>query len=207
MKLVISCLLICMSIGSIAASELRAEDDSPAALEMSGIAVKATKVPGFVETNLQETATQSTVTKEGIELLGTPGQSSIYKALTLLPSLHVDTADPYGFASRSPFNIRVRGQGGLGMSTMIEGVPIWAIESPGPRMDMFDLENLRSITLYRGAVPPDQGLGAMDTAGALEIGILKPADQFGVTVSQSAGSDGFLRSYGRVDSGKLPGDL
>ena len=207
MKLSISCLLVCLSMGSIGDLNVYADGDPPSALEISGVAVKATKVSDFVEPKLTETATQSTLTKDSIELLGTPAQTSIYKVLSLLPSIHVDTADPYGFSSRSPFNIRVRGQGGLGMSTMVEGVPVWAIESPGPRMDMFDLENIGSMTLYRGAVPPDKGLGAMDTAGTLDIGILKPAEKFGVTVDQSAGSDGFLRTYGRIDSGKLLSDI
>ncbi len=174
-------------------------------LEFENIVVKSTRENGFVERKHNETATQSTVTKEAISLSGGPGQSSYFKALDLLPSINVESADPYGF-SASPTSIRVRGQQAIGMSTMVGGVPVWGIQSPGPRQDMFDLENFQSITLYRGGVPPDKGLGGMDTAGALDIEILKPTDTFGMRVHQGAGSYGFLRSFVRLDSGKLPTD-
>ena len=116
--------------------------------------------------------------------------------------MNMETSDPYGFFF-SPISMRVRGQQAIGMSTMIEGIPIWGIQRPGPRLDIFDLENVQSITLYRGGSPPDKGLGGMDTAGALDVGLVKPADTFGGIAKQSAGSYDFLRTFVRVDSGKL----
>ncbi len=85
----------------------------------------------------------------------------------------------------------------------IEGVPVWAQESPGPRPDMLDLENIAGITLYRGAIPPDRGLGAMNIAGNIDLAVLRPSEQFGVDVRQGFGSYDFMRGYARIDSGRL----
>ena len=87
---------------------------------------------------------------------------------------------------------------------MIEGIPVWGIQQPGPRLDTFDLENFQSITLYPGAAPPDKGLGGMNTAGAIDIGMLKPSSTFDATIKQSFGSFDLMRTYARIDSGNLP---
>ena len=83
----------------------------------------------------------------------------------------------------------------------IEGVPVWAQESTGPRPDRLGLENISGITLYRGAIPPDRGLGAMNIAGNIDLRLLRPSDQFGVEIGQGFGAYDFMRSYARVDSG------
>jgi len=158
---------------------------------------------GFVERKQNETANQETVTKEAIALVGGPGQTNILKALDLLPSVNFQSSDPYGFVF-SPISMRIRGQQAISLGTMIEGIPVWAIQQPGPRLDTFDLENFQSITLYPGAAPPDKGLGGMNTAGAIDIGILKPSSTFDATIKQSFGSFDLLRTYARIDSGKLP---
>ncbi len=116
--------------------------------------------------------------------------------------MNFETSDPYGFVF-SPISMRIRGQQAISLGTMIEGVPVWAIQQPGPRLDTFDLENFQYISLIRGAAPPDKGLGGMDTAGAIDIGIAKPSDKFDAIVKQTGGSFDFWRTYARVDSGKL----
>jgi iron complex outermembrane receptor protein len=158
---------------------------------------------GFVEPKQNETANQDTVTKEAIALVGGPGQTNILKALDLLPSVNFQASDPYGFAF-SPISMRIRGQQAISLGTMIEGIPVWAIQQPGPRLDTFDLENFQSMTLYRGAAPPDKGLGGMNTAGAIDIGILKPSSTFDAVIKQSFGSFDLMRTYARIDSGILP---
>ncbi len=158
---------------------------------------------GFMEVKQNETATEDTVTKEAITIVGGPSQTNMLKALELAPSVNFEASDPYGLVF-SPISMRIRGQQAISLGTTIEGIPVWAIQQPGPRLDTFDLENFQSMTLYRGAVPPDKGLGGMNTAGALDIGILKPSDTFGATIKQSIGSFDFLRTYTRIDSGNLP---
>ena len=171
-------------------------------LELDEVEVKAKRDNGFVERKHNETSTRSTVTKEEITL-SSPGQTSLFKAINLLPSVHMESSDPYGL-TQSPISIRIRGQQAIGMSTMIEGVPTWGISSPGPRVGMLDMENVESITLFRGGVPSDKGLGGQNTAGVFDISILKPSNTFRGQVNQSIGEYGFLRSFARIDSGKLP---
>ena len=158
---------------------------------------------GFVERKQNETDTVDTVTKEAITTVAGPGQTNILKALDLLPSVNFESTDPYGFVF-SPISMRIRGQQAISLGTMIEGIPVWAIQQPGPRLDTFDLENLQFISLIRGASPPDKGLGGMDTAGSLDIGIVKPSNTFDAIIEQSAGSFDFWRTYARIDSGNLP---
>ena len=178
------------------------QSDARKNLELDEVEVKAKRDNGFVERKNKETTTQSTVTKEAINL-SSPGQTSLFKAIDLLPSVQVDSSDPYGL-TQSTRGIRVRGQQAIGMSTMIEGIPVWGIQSPGPRVGMLDMENIQSVTLYRGGAPSDKGLGGQNTAGVFDVSILKPSDTFGALVNQSIGAYGFLRSFARIDSGKLP---
>lgn len=172
-------------------------------VELENIEVKGTESRGFIEAKRAQPRTESTVTKEAIQKLGGPAQTSIYQTLRLLPSITVETADPYGLNTRTPFNLRVRGQAGKGTAMTIEGVPVWAQESPGPRPDMLDLENISRVTLYRGAIPPDKGLGAMNIAGNIDLGVLKPAEEFGVDIRNGFGAYDFMRNYVRLDSGRL----
>lgn len=172
-------------------------------VELENVQVEGIQSKGFIEEKRTQPRTETTVTKDAIQKLGGPAQTSIYQTLRLLPSVTIETADPYGLNTRTPFNFRVRGQPGKGTAMTIEGVPVWAQESPGPRPDMLDLENVSRVTLYRGAVPPDKGLGAMNIAGNIDLGVLRPSEEFGVDVRNSFGAYDFMRNYVRVDSGRL----
>lgn len=196
-------LFLAVLVAGLLLSTFAAASDDPS-LSLEGIEVKGKQEDEFVEKKTDEPRTESTVTKKGLELLGTPAQTMSLKALDLLPSIEVDTPDAYGFVSRFPFTLRSRGELGIGMGYMFEGVPVWGEQPPGPRPDMFDMENIKSTTFYRGAVPVDKGLGAMNTAGAISQEVLKPADDFGVTFDQAAGTHEFTRSFLRLDTGTLP---
>ncbi len=160
----------------------------------------------IVEPKQSQPRTERTVTKEGIERLAGPGQTSIYKAIDVLPSIHFETIDAYGLSTNLLNNtggIRIRGRQGITAGFTIEGVPVWGISSPGPRSDMFDMENFSNITLYPGAVPVNKSFGAGNTAGVMEATMMRPSDEFGLTFRQTYGMWDLYRSYGRVDSGQL----
>ena len=53
--------------------------------------------------------TGTSVTKKGIELLGTPAKTSVYNTLDILPGLNVESKDPYGLSGT---DIRIRGARG-----------------------------------------------------------------------------------------------
>lgn len=142
---------------------------------------------------------KSTVTPEGTKILGGPAQANYYKTLDLMPSVIEDTADPYGLS----FNrqITVRGVTSSFVAQTYDGLPLAGIIPGG---DLFDLENVAGIDLCRGALQANQGLGFSNAAGALDIRLLPPQSQFGGQISQGFGSDGFHRTFARIDSGLLP---
>jgi iron complex outermembrane receptor protein len=134
------------------------------------------------------------------------------KALDLIPSVNGQNADPYGMAANQPPSnqaVRIRGEsasssGTPGSIRTIEGIPLTG--APGGGASILDLENSDGLTIYRGAIPPNRGLGWANIAGNLDIAMLKPAEKFGLFAKQSYGSFDFNRTFARIDSGRLATD-
>jgi iron complex outermembrane receptor protein len=147
-------------------------------------------------TNPNET---STVTGEGVQILGGPAQASTYKPLDLMPSVIEDSADPYGLSFNR--SITVRGVSDFFMSRTVDGLPIGGIVGGA---DFIDLSNIGSETLYRGSLESNQGLGFSNAAGVLDLHVLPPAAKVGGTITEGIGSDGMWHTSGRIDSGLLP---
>jgi iron complex outermembrane receptor protein len=144
-------------------------------------------------------AGSSSVTPQGIAILGGPAQTSFYQALTMTPSVLVESPDPYGLSPTQ--NINIRGKGDFHLSKNIEGLPLMGIVGG---TDLYDLENIRRIDIYRGAVPSDQSLGLSNASGVINQLILGPQDKAGVTGRQAFGTDSFYKTFVRVDTGLLP---
>lgn len=138
------------------------------------------------------------VTGQGITILGGPAQTSFYQALTMMPSVLVESPDPYGLSPTR--NINIRGKGDFHLSKNIEGLPIMGIVGG---TDLYDLENIRRIDVYRGAAPSDQGLGLSNASGVVNQLILGPQDKAGVFGRQAFGSNNFYKTFVRVDTGLL----
>ncbi|EFK05451.1 TonB-dependent receptor plug domain protein, partial [delta proteobacterium NaphS2] len=146
--------------------------------------------------------TGTEVTKEGIESEGTKAKTSVYEAIDILPGIIVESAGGYGLAAEQT-TIRVRGiRGYLGSMTM-EGVPNYGGNPIGPRQYIYDTENFQSISVYKGAVPSDLGTGVGDRGGAIELKQQWPTEEFGFRISQGVGTDGYHRTFLRIDSGSL----
>jgi len=145
--------------------------------------------------------TGSSVTKKGLELLGTPAETSIYNTLSILPGTNVESLDPYGL---SHSYTRVRGLKDRYIGMTVEGVPNYGIMSIGAREHIYDTQNIKSVSLYKGASPADLGTGSGNRGGAIELELRRPEEKIGVELNQSLGSDDFMRTFLRVDSGKLP---
>ena len=145
--------------------------------------------------------TGTTVTQRGIELLGTPAKTSVYNVLDLLPGLNVESNDPYGLSGK---DIRIRGVKGYFTGITVEGIPNYGIMPVGPREDIYDMENMESVSLYKGAGPADLGTGSGNRGGSVELRLRRPEDNLGIELSQSFGSEDFVRTFLRLDSGKLP---
>jgi len=140
----------------------------------------------------------SSVSGQGISVLGGPAQTSFYQALTMSPSVLVESPDPYGLSPTR--NINIRGKGDFHLSKNIEGLPIMGIVGG---TDLYDLENIRRIDVYRGAVPSEQSLGLSNASGVVNQLILGPQDKAGVFGRQAFGSDSFYKTFVRVDTGLL----
>lgn len=142
---------------------------------------------------------RSVVTKTGLDLLGGPAQASVYAPLNLMPSVNVESPDPYGLSPTRAINIR--GKSDFHMTRNIEGLPLGGVVGG---TDMFDLEDIARIDLYRGGLEADQGLGVSNATGAVDQRVLGPLDKFGAAGKQAFGSFGFHRTFARVDTGALP---
>jgi iron complex outermembrane receptor protein len=141
----------------------------------------------------------SSVTREGIAILGGPGQVSSYQPLDLIPSVSVESPDPYGLSNTR--NINIRGKGDFHLSKNIEGLPIGGIVGG---TDLYDLENIGRIDLYRSAMPANVGLGISNATGVIDQRILAPQDKPGLFARQGFGTDNFYKTFLRVDTGVLP---
>ncbi|HOI18185.1 MAG TPA: TonB-dependent receptor plug domain-containing protein, partial [Geobacteraceae bacterium] len=171
-------------------------------MELDEIKVRDTRENAFVETKGTQPYTESTITKEGIKIIGGPGQSSVIKVLDVLPSVNVESFDPYGLNRQGRF-LRIRGQGAMSIDYSLEGIPVDAGAGARTQENAFDMENFSGVTLYKGASPVDQGFGWGNSGGTVNMSILKPLDKAGLTVSQSAGSFNFFRTFVRADTGEI----
>ncbi|MDR3630380.1 MAG: TonB-dependent receptor [Desulfocapsaceae bacterium] len=141
---------------------------------------------------------KSSVTKAGINLLGGPGQARPYDPLILMPSVIVESPDPYGLSPTG--NINIRGKSNFHLTNDVQGLPLTGIVGGAY---LFDLENIDQIDVYRGGLSANQGLGVSNASGAVDQQILGPQDTFSVLAKQSLGSFHFSRTFGRVDTGVL----
>ncbi|NTW55880.1 MAG: TonB-dependent receptor [Chlorobiaceae bacterium] len=151
------------------------------------------------------------VTGKETEVLN-PSQMSVYKAINLLPSINQQSVDPWGLADIVNYHesFRFRGveatAGGVPATTVnIEGLPLTG--RPGGGATIYDLENFGTINIYTGVMPAYAGLGLADVGGKINMEIRRPEDKFDMLLKQSIGSDSFRRTYLRVDTGLLPGDV
>ncbi|MCD6184248.1 MAG: TonB-dependent receptor [Deltaproteobacteria bacterium] len=145
--------------------------------------------------------TGTSVTKKGIELLGTPAKTSVYNTLDILPGLNVESKDPYGLSGT---DIRIRGAKGIYCGMTVEGIPNYGIMPIGAREDIYDMENMESVSLYKGGSPADLGTGSGNRGGSMALQLRRPEDKAGVELGQSFGSKDFVRTFLRIDSGELP---
>jgi len=149
-------------------------------------------------------STGSEISSKGIALQGPKAETSVNEAINLLPGLNTESADGRGLGGEQS-TMRSRGVRGMLGSLTVEGVPNYGGNPIGPRDYLYDLENINTIAVYKGAVPADIGTGVGSRGGAIELRPDWPHEKFGAQLSQSAGSDNYYRTFLRLDSGKLPG--
>ncbi|MEJ5348360.1 MAG: TonB-dependent receptor [Desulfosoma sp.] len=179
-----------------------AEQSGSSEKKIEDIVVQAEKILTPTRQADETVYTGTAVTKKGMEAQGPRASTSVYETLRILPGVQVESPDPFGLAAEQQA-MRVRGVRGYLAALTVEGIPNYGGNPIGPRDYIYDMMNVESISLYKGAVPGDIGTGIGSRGGALWLQPRWPQDDFGVHLGQSVGSHTYTRSEGRVDSGRL----
>lgn len=140
----------------------------------------------------------SSVTHQGLTLFGGGAQTSFYQAASVLPSVNVESPDPFGLSTTR--NINIAGKSDFHLSRNINGLPIHGIVGG---TDLYDLENIYRLDVYRGPIPADKSLGMSNATGVIDQILLGPQDQASNFIEQSFGSWDFNKTFARFDSGLL----
>ncbi len=145
------------------------------------------------------------MSKEAVEALEGTSSTNYFKTLELLPSVTVETHDPYSLTVDQSM-LRVRGQLGdtfSKLSATIEGVPYGSNVGNSGTGYLIDKENIAQTEFSTGLIAANEGFGMGTTAGALNLKIAKPTDEAGATLSLGAGTDSYKKVFLRADSGKI----
>jgi iron complex outermembrane receptor protein len=171
-------------------------------ISLDDVVVRGRQSASVFEAKDIQPDTESTVTREGLQKYGGAGQINSFKAIDILPSVNFQSADVFGLTNNR--SIRVRGQ--TRVASTVDGLSLlnYGLDPGISDTWLFDIENLEEVTLYRGAVSPDMSLVPYNTGGTMNRSILRPRDQFGVTLHDGIGTFGFNKIFTRIDSGLLP---
>ncbi|MBU2839898.1 TonB-dependent receptor [Acidithiobacillus thiooxidans] len=167
---------------------------------------EAAVLPVQIGQSSTRSATVFRLDQKQVAALAGPGGANSEAALGFLPGVSYNAADALNLANvqSASKGLRVRGETVQhGAGDLLDGLPLVAGFS-GPGQWLVDQEDIQSLQLFMGAVPPSlPSPGSL--AGVVDSRILWPQAQTAWLFSQSVGSKGFSRSFLRWDSGALPG--
>jgi iron complex outermembrane receptor protein len=179
-------------------------------MEEAAVSLDAIEVSGegghvLFEEKQDQLSTQTSLTRDGIEILSGATQGSPLQAIRTLPSVQISSEEPYGFGNFFASGVKIRGQRikAPGSNLLVEGLQVTG--APGGSQYLFDMENVDGLSLYKGGIPVDKGLAFAASAGLLDYRLRRPNDELGLFYEQSVGSFDYQRSFIRLDSGRLPG--
>ncbi|MDD3770627.1 MAG: TonB-dependent receptor [Sulfuricurvum sp.] len=144
---------------------------------------------------------------KSIATLGTQANMNPYTIIQYSPSVNFTPVDAAGSNEPSyhdPIRIRGKSQSGPGGVFMIDGTPISS--NPGGGKQLVDMENVASIDLHKGYLSADKNLGFSSLIGKVDMNLRQASSKAGAEVSQAFGSDSFMRTFVRFDSGRI-GDV
>lgn len=167
--------------------------------ELKTVNVEAASILDMAQSN-KPIGTKQTISTGTISKQGGAEQVNYHKPISLIPGVDLANRDPYGTTN----TLRIRGKshdayGGSGGT--IEGSPVKGM-APGKSLN-FDLENISSISVSKGPIAANDGIGFSTDGGIIDLKIQRPKDEFGGKLKQSLGSHYFKRTFVRIDSGNL----
>ena len=131
---------------------------------------------------------------------GFESNTSVYNKLTRMPGVSVESQDITGLSEKS---VRIRGIKSYFTGMTVEGIPNYGIMPIGPRDYLYDMENIRSVTLYKGAIPTGVFSATGNKGGVIRLNFKRPDEEGALTLRQSMGSDRYIRSLVRFDAGEF----
>lgn len=157
--------------------------------------------------NVQDTAiiedstigSKHVVSEKEIKIFDSAELINPYKAISLEPGVDIRFNDPWGMS----ISHKIRGKADRNIGETMEGLPLKGIGPGGGLSTMADIENIESISIEKGAIKADSGFGYGSDNGMVDMHMKRPADTLEATLKQSIGSDGFSKTFLRVDSGEV----
>lgn len=144
---------------------------------------------------------QSKLSFQGLESEGSASNTSVFNKLMQVPGVYVESQDLAGLSEKT---VRIRGIKSYFSGMTVEGIPNYGIMPIGPRDYLYDMENIGSVSVYKGVIPSGVFSATGNKGGVVRLNFKRPAEQFGITAKQSFGSDTYTRSFLRIDAGRLP---
>jgi iron complex outermembrane receptor protein len=180
------------------AQDISAQPDTEKKTE-TGKDTKKTEVVVKGEKDSNASATKKTVKKSTIDIQGGAAQISPYWAISTVPGVDIRAQDPSGLNVTH----RIRGKSNRNIGETLDGMPLKGI-GPGVGLGtMVDMENIDSITVSKGAISADSGLGWGTDNGMVDMHMKQSSDDLHATAKQVVGNDMFSRTFARVDTGNL----
>ncbi len=163
-------------------------------INVNGKLIKETKQKGDI------LFTGVSLSKKSLQFSGQGGKNSIFKSISILPDINLDSDDPYGLSEK---RMRIRGTSDYFVGLTVNGVPNYGVMPIGPRDYIYDVENFSKIKVFTGSAPSDLMSGSGNRAGAIEAIIKEPSDKIHLTFNQNFGSFDYCKTFLRFDSGEI----
>lgn len=206
--LFLTLLLVFNDLAAAGDLSLRApHQNSRSALSLDPIEIPCQGGHVLFERKTNHPYTETSLTRDAIESLSGATQGSPLQAIRTLPSVQVNSEEPYGYGNFFTSGVKIRGQRikAPASNLLIEGLQVTG--APGGNQYLFDLENVENISVSKGAVPPAKSLAFAAGAGLIDYRLRRPEQDAGAQFEQSLGSFDYQRSFLRLDSGQLPGTV
>ncbi|MGC8869356.1 MAG: TonB-dependent receptor, partial [Sulfurihydrogenibium sp.] len=176
-----------------------AQDESPTIKVKVQEEQEKTSQPTIpVERKKATPRTETTVKGDELQIRAGAGSGNLFKSIELIPSVNVQTEDPYGFFGGT---IRIRGFDETQIGFTLDDMPLNDSGSYSLFPNEYaDVENLESITVERGAVNKKYPF-YVDIGGGIIVRTKPPKDRFSIELFPRYGSHNFQKYFGRVDTG------
>ena len=158
-------------------------------------------IRGDLRQSVERIFHESRLSFTGLDSDETASNSSVFDKLARIPGVYVESQDLSGLSEKT---VRIRGIKSYFSGMTVEGIPNYGVMPIGPRDYLYDMENIGSVSVYKGVIPSGVFSATGNKGGVMRLDFKRPEEEFGVTAKQSAGSNSYARSFIRVDAGRLP---